>query len=169
MSNLSRKLRFLQNYKTFSRCFVSLTHNDTPHRLDSVRKSKRLICLIQTQHSLYQHHYQFRSFTASRLLLNDNESDSKQSLSEKLETKKFLSYTCKVCDTRKSHMFSKLAYEKGIVIVTCDGCGSRHLIADNLGWFKHVDKRQVSLKCDQCCASCFLIAWMWMVWYILTK
>ena len=31
--------------------------------------------------------------------------------------------------------FTRLAYEKGIVIVKCRGCGVRHLIADNLGWY----------------------------------
>lgn len=44
-------------------------------------------------------------------------------------------FTCTVCDTRNKRMFSKISYEKGIVIVECDGCGSNHLIADNLGWF----------------------------------
>ncbi|VDP24702.1 unnamed protein product [Schistosoma margrebowiei] len=36
----------------------------------------------------------------------------------------------------KIKYFSKLAYEKGIVIIRCDGCQSLHLIADNLGWIK---------------------------------
>lgn len=44
-------------------------------------------------------------------------------------------FTCTVCNTKNSRKFSKLSYEKGVVIVECDGCGNNHLIADNLGWF----------------------------------
>lgn len=44
-------------------------------------------------------------------------------------------FTCTVCNTKNSRRFSKVSYEKGIVIVECDGCSNNHLIADNLGWF----------------------------------
>lgn len=54
----------------------------------------------------------------------------------KIETKLKLMFTCKKCDTRNTKYFSRLAYEKGIVIVICDCCDSKHLIADNLQWFK---------------------------------
>ena len=42
-------------------------------------------------------------------------------------------FTCKICETRNSHMISRLAYQQGIVIATCPGCGSRHLLADKTG------------------------------------
>lgn len=29
----------------------------------------------------------------------------------------------------------RIAYEEGLVIATCAGCGVQHLIADHLGWF----------------------------------
>lgn len=52
-------------------------------------------------------------------------------------------FTCKVCNHRQTKTFTKLAYETGIVIVECEGCKNRHLIADNLGWFNHFDGRFV--------------------------
>ncbi|KAG8776996.1 hypothetical protein FRC12_000594 [Ceratobasidium sp. 428] len=49
-----------------------------------------------------------------------------------------LTFTCTVtdCNHRSSHTFTKRAYTRGIVIVQCPGCKNRHLIADNLDWFK---------------------------------
>lgn len=66
--------------------------------------------------------------------------DSSQKLG-KLSPQLGIVYTCKVCGHRNSHSFSKTSYEKGVVIVQCAGCENNHLIADNLGWFKDIDKR----------------------------
>ncbi|GAB4814393.1 hypothetical protein N2152v2_001439 [Parachlorella kessleri] len=44
-------------------------------------------------------------------------------------------FTCGKCDTRAAKAFSKASYERGVVVVDCPGCHSKHLIADNLGWF----------------------------------
>jgi len=54
-----------------------------------------------------------------------------------------MSYTCKVCNSSNSHTFSKKAYQEGVVIVQCISCKSNHLVADNLGWFKDVNKRNI--------------------------
>ena len=45
-------------------------------------------------------------------------------------------FTCNVCQTRQAKTMSKKSYEKGVVLIRCDGCENLHLVADNLGWFR---------------------------------
>lgn len=40
------------------------------------------------------------------------------------------------CNTKSAKTFSKDSYNKGVVLVRCDGCNSLHLVADNMGWFE---------------------------------
>lgn len=44
-------------------------------------------------------------------------------------------FTCVQCEVRSAKAFSKEAYQRGVVMIECPGCGGRHLIADHLGWF----------------------------------
>ena len=72
---------------------------------------------------------------------DDNKRNENTEQVGKIEPRMAIQYTCKVCGERNTHMFSKQAYEKGLVIVTCKQCNSRHLIADNLGWFKDIEHK----------------------------
>ncbi|XP_015111148.1 uncharacterized protein LOC107037226 isoform X2 [Diachasma alloeum] len=60
----------------------------------------------------------------------------------KVEAKMRIMFTCKKCDTKNSKTMTKLAYEKGVVIIRCDGCKNNHLIADNLGWFGSIPAKR---------------------------
>lgn len=59
-----------------------------------------------------------------------------------IQSKKYIAFTCKVCETRVSKFISKLAYEKGVVIIKCHGCNNNHLMADNLKWFSDMGEKR---------------------------
>ncbi len=61
----------------------------------------------------------------------------------RVEPSLYLEFTCKKCEERVKKTISKLAYNRGIVIVRCPGCNNLHLIADRLGWFSHFDGQDV--------------------------
>ncbi|KAI9591304.1 DNL zinc finger-domain-containing protein [Syncephalis fuscata] len=64
--------------------------------------------------------------------LNIAETDSGKSLEGRL----LLAFTCNRCGHRQACHLSKKAYYSGVVIIQCDGCKSKHLIADHLDWFR---------------------------------
>jgi protein import protein ZIM17 len=63
-----------------------------------------------------------------------------KSLVAKVSGRFQLIFTCKKCNTRNVTHISKLSYQQGVVIVRCQGCGVKHLIADNLKWFSDEKK-----------------------------
>lgn len=70
---------------------------------------------------------------------NKEEADNKHMLG-KIVGKLKVMFTCKICQFRTGKIISKVAYERGVVIIRCDGCKNNHLIADNLGWFEELKK-----------------------------
>ncbi|KAI9573837.1 DNL zinc finger-domain-containing protein [Boletus coccyginus] len=61
-----------------------------------------------------------------------------QTQADRPEPRLAIAFTCTAdgCNHRSAHTFTKRSYERGIVIIQCPNCKNRHLIADNLGWFK---------------------------------
>ncbi|KAF3424137.1 hypothetical protein E2986_00576 [Frieseomelitta varia] len=71
----------------------------------------------------------------------NKEEDSTKHILGKICGKLKVMFTCKKCNYRNGKIISKLAYEKGVVIIRCDCCKNNHLIADNLGWFEELKNK----------------------------
>ncbi|WWC90708.1 uncharacterized protein L201_005645 [Kwoniella dendrophila CBS 6074] len=66
-----------------------------------------------------------------------NSENGRQKIGQ-IEPRLQMTFTCTAndCGHRSTHEFSKRSYTKGLVLVQCPECKSRHLIADHIGWFK---------------------------------
>ncbi|KAJ2678139.1 hypothetical protein GGI25_002643 [Coemansia spiralis] len=72
-------------------------------------------------------------FIAKRHKTTDAQPEQPESLKD---DRMLIGFTCKTCNHRQYKTMSKRAYQHGVVLIQCDECKNRHLIADNLGWFR---------------------------------
>ena len=84
---------------------------------------------LQRQQLPMVHRYRMSSSTG-----DDSTSPHKQPLT-RIATHMTLLFTCGKCDARTAKTFSRQAYERGAVMVTCPSCNARHVIADNVDFF----------------------------------
>lgn len=118
---------------TFTREFTNL------HQIALIRKEKfnienlRDSIFIRTKTNLSE------SLEKEKEEVNE---DANKKVLGKIEAKIKVMFTCKKCNFRNGKIISKLAYEKGVVIIRCDGCKNNHLIADNLGWFEELKNKR---------------------------
>lgn len=79
-----------------------------------------------------------RRHSSVRWKSTDETSKQPQTLGkiDKEESRMLIGFTCKVCQHRQYKTMSKHAYQHGVVLIQCDECKNRHLIADHLGWFQ---------------------------------
>lgn len=67
----------------------------------------------------------------------DQATEARMKVSDQVGSERLgIAFTCNKCDTRIQKTFSRHAYYRGIVVIACPTCHVRHLIADNIGWYR---------------------------------
>lgn len=151
ISRYSRALRFLSSASSATATTASPTPTVYCNHIHRFFTSAQLYCVenrqgseVDTTESIKDSDITDDAQDATgTAVLPDEVSGGSQAVLGRVAPKMCIVFTCKVCNTRSSKIFSKIAYTKGIVIVKCPGCDSRHLIADNLGWFNHVGHKNI--------------------------
>jgi len=69
---------------------------------------------------------------AATVAMDDDTNGNTNEVTNFVNPKFALQYTCNVCETKNRVIVSRQAYREGMVIVVCKGCGNKHWIADNL-------------------------------------
>ena len=98
----------------------------------------RLLCSAQTHTAPCMAGRRVRTFASSSIEDSGVGTPTKPSGGDESANARkdlYMMFTCGQCETRAMRGFSRQAYENGVVIVTCPGCQSKHVVADRMGWF----------------------------------
>ncbi|KAG1738849.1 zf-DNL-domain-containing protein [Suillus paluster] len=135
MNRILLPSRLLRN---ISPILIPHTANVRPYARLPFRRASQTPCLALGTIRSHSSSHPSKPLANSSVSHPSGSSDQIKDDSPIQEARLGIVFTCtaEACSHRSSHTFTKRAYERGIVIVQCPGCKNRHLIADNLGWFK---------------------------------
>lgn len=120
-----RNTRLFQSSRHLTKC--AMLQHPVARATMSARRFIQPFAAVQQQQ-------QQRTLHAFQPLRRSQEAQEEEPVDPKHQL--LIGFTCEVCKDRSHHIMSKLAYTKGVVLIECPGCKNRHLIADNLGWFR---------------------------------